>query len=219
MRASTRGLALVVLVVLASGCATNRAGVTELGEAQDRYYADLDESLREGRASLQAGLDAQLRANDKRRRELVDWTRDLERAEVLLQVDSDVTGNKKLLSLQLAQLDLQRVDAMHVRDETSAMQVEAIMAMYDRVIAAIAELRKNNEVITEYLGSGDATFVVRSIDIDGIVAAVAGIQRTREHLGAIEARSEEERRLEREQVQQTVDRARGALIRAFELAE
>ncbi len=211
-----RILAVLIPLVL-SGCAANRAGVTELGEAQNGYYEKLGEQLERGRSDLQAGLDAQLKANNKRRRELVEWARDLEQAEVLLQVDSDVTGNRRLLSYQLAQLDLQRVDAMRVRDETSAKHAQAIMELYRKVQNAVAELKKNNATITKYLGSGDGDFVVRSIDIDGIVTAVAGIQNTREHLGAIDARTEEERAEEREQVQKTVDRARNTLLRVFEL--
>jgi len=209
-------LLAVLIPLVFSGCAANRAGVTELSESQNGYYEKLGEQLERGRSDLQTGLDAQLKANNKRRRELVEWARNLEQAEVLLQVDSNVTGNRRLLSYQLAQLDLQRVDAMRVRDETSAQHAQAIMELYRKVQNAVAELKENNVAITAYLGSGDGDFVVRSIDIDGIVAAVAGIQNTREHLGAIDARTEEERAEEREQVQKTVDRARNTLLRVFE---
>ena len=211
-------IALALTISLLAGCAANRAGVTELSKEQNSYYEKLDKQLEAGRASLRAGLNAQLNANNQRRTELVNWSRDLERAEVLLQVNSDVTGNRRLLSYQLAQLDLQRVDALSIRDETSAQHISAIMNLYDGVQAAVARLQENNATITKYLGSGDSSFVVQSIDIDGIVAAVAGIQSTREQLGIIKARTEEERQAEREQVQKSVDRARNTLLRVFDLS-
>lgn len=217
MTVARLAIALALTISLLPGCAANRAGVTELSEQQNSYYEKLDKQLQEGRSSLQAGLNAQLKANNQRRTELVNWTRDLERAEVLLQVDSDVTGNRQLLSYQLAQLDLQRVDALSIRDETSAQHIDAIMNLYDRVQAAVARLQKNNATITKYLGSGDSSFVVRSIDIDGIVAAVAGIQSSREQLSAVEARTTEERLAEREQLQKSVERAQNTLLRVFDL--
>ena len=219
MIAGQTAFLVALAVLLLPACSINRAGVTELSEAQNAYFGKLNDELKNGRATLQSGLDAQLTANNQRRKELVGWSRDLEQAEVLLQVDSNVTGNKRLLSYQLAQLDLQRVDFMRIRDETSAMQVEAIMNLYDDLQNAVVELQKNNATITKYLSSGDSEFVLRSIDIDGLVAATAGIQSTREHLGAIEARSDEERSEERERVQKAVDRARSTLLKVFKLTK
>lgn len=217
MSAPYRLMVAALAIVMVSACSANRAGVKDLSDAQQSYYQDLSGLLADGELRLRAGLEIQAKLNNGRRAELVEWSRDLERAEVLLQVDSNVTGNKRLLSYQLAQLDLQRINAMRIRDETSARHVELIMELHQRVQDAVSKLRENNEIMTKYLGSGDAAFVVRSIDLDGIVAAVAGIQATREQLDKIEARSEEERAEEREHVQKSVERARETLLRVFDL--
>ncbi len=209
-------LALAAAIAL-GGCALNRAGVTALSENQQAYYKKLDATLTAGRPALQQGLHVQLDTNTKRRLQLNTWQHDLERAEILLQVDADVTGNKRLLSLQLAQLNLQRVDSVTARDETSAEQVAAILSLYDRVQKAVIELQKNNKIITDYLGSGDKQFVLRSLDVNGIVAALAGIQGVREQLRDIEARTEEEMAQDREQIQKSVERAREVLLRVFEV--
>ncbi len=219
MSTARRGILVTLAIVLLSGCTFNRAAVSELSREQQAYYQRLDETLKAGGPDLKAGLEAQLQANNWRRRKLNEWSYDLQRAEVLLQVDDDVTGNKQLLSFQLAQLDLQRVDGATIRDETSARHVNAIMDLYRKMQKAVSALQKNNNAIIEYLGSGDREFVIRSIDVDGIVAAVAGIQNAREQLGELEARTAAERAEERVKVQRSVDRARDTLLRVFDLSK
>ncbi len=218
MRAPKACFLALAITFAVGGCALNRTGVTALSENQQAYYQKLDETLAEGRFDLQQGLEVQLDANNKRRMNLNEWQHDLQRAEILLQVDADVTGNKRLLSLQLAQLNLQRVDALAVRDETSAEHVAAILTLYDGVQQAVHELQTSNKIIIDYLGSSDKEFVLRSLDIGGIVTAVAAIQSAREQLGGIEARSEEESVEDREQIQKSVERARDVLLRVFELS-
>ena len=209
-------LTLAAVIAIAGCSPWSRVGVTALSENQQAYFKKLDATLTAGRPALQDGLNLQLAANTMRRMQLNDWQHDLDRAEILLRVDPAVSGNKRLLSLQLAQLNLQRIETIAAREETNSEQVAAILSLYDRVQKAVTELQKNNQIITEYLGSSNKQFALRSLDINGIVAAVTGIQSARDQLGKIEARTEEERKQDREHLQKAVERAREALLQWVE---
>jgi len=202
---------LVVAALCSAACAGPRANVTALAEQQQAYYADLESMLRGQRRLLQDGLELQVEYLERRRDNLANWDRDLRKAEVLLAVDADVTGNQRLLSYKLAEMDLAAAAITDARSAEAA-RVGAILSLYDQLIRASAELQSNSDALIEYLGSGDDEFALRTLDVDGVVRSIAAIRDTSEQLGRIEARSDEERAREQERVQRSIERARDLLL-------
>ncbi len=206
---------ILVGACILTGCAFNRANVSDLAVQQQTYYKELIETLEANRNLLQTGLAIQVEQSAKSRQNLANWTLDLRRAEVLLQVDSDVSGNKELLSYKLAEIDLAAIENAN-RSRHMADRAAAILEMYDNVIAATRQLEKNSDDLVEYLAEGNKKFLISNLDIDGIVRTIAGIQEVREQLGKIEERSEEEKKAESEKIQKSIERVRDVLIKALE---
>lgn len=213
-------LSRVILVFLvlgaATGCAMNRTGVQGLSESQDAYYKKLHEELVSQRDGLKHALKAQSLINAKYRKELNSWARDVEQAELLQTADPTRRANKRLLSIQLAHRDTRRVAVLHAGDQAAAQQIEAIVGLYNRLVEAVAELRRNNTLITAYLGSRDEEFFLRSVDVSGLAAAVEGLRTARAEIEGSGTRNEEERARERQLLEQAAVRAREVLLRAFE---
>lgn len=203
------------LFSLASACTFNRANILALSEQQNTYYADLTSMLKKNRSLLETGLVEQVRANRTSRLNIMEWERDLQKGEILLQVDSNVTGNQRLLAEKLAQLNLESL-AHFQNIQTTQAQVETILELYDALIQAVAAVQKNNTVIIEYLASDDEEFALRSLDVAGIVRAISGIRDVQEALADIEERSEEQKEAGRQRVQVSIERARDALLKAFQ---
>ena len=206
------------LLVLAQACSFNRTNVSALVDQQNAYYGDLRRTLSEDRAQLQRGLELQVKTSRERRENLAEWEFDLQKAEVLLQVDPDVSGNQRLLSYKLAEIDLAAAEN-GVYDFNEAARAAAIVSMYDKVIVAIRELEKNSAVLAEYFAASDEEFALRNLDIDGIVRAAAGIRDVQETLAKIEERTDEDKRAEQEKLQKSIERARDVLLRVFEAQE
>lgn len=204
------GLALLLTV----GCAGNRANIKALSQEQQTYYGKLNSLLEKNRSLLELGLNQQLKADQVRQQELMDWERDLRKAEVLLQVDANVTGNQKLLSMKLAELNLVEVGRFS-KLQVDTLRKEAILKLYDNLRTAVAALEKNNDVLVNYLGSGDKEFALRSLDVEGIVRVISIIRSAQEELAQIEERSDEERQKENERIQKSIERARDLLVTAF----
>lgn len=207
-------LSLLLLVAGAQGCSFNRANVADLVDQQQAYYGDLRALLIDQKNSLERGLAQKVKTSSERRQNLADWALDLQKAEVLLQVDADVTGNQRLLSYKLAEIDLAATENAE-RDRTDAEQAAAIIDMYDGLIRATAALEKNSAVLAEYFAAGDKEFALRNLDTDGIVRAVAGIREVQETLGSIEKRSDEAKAAEQEKLRRSIDRARDVLLKVF----
>ena len=206
------------LLVLAQACSFNRTNVSALVDQQNAYYGDLRRTLSEDRTQLQRGLELQVKTSRERRENLAEWEFDLQKAEVLLQVDPDVSGNQRLLSYKLAEIDLAAAEN-GVYDFNEAARAAAIVSMYDKVIVAIRELEKNSAVLAEYFAASDEEFALRNLDIDGIVRAAAGIRDVQETLAKIEERTDEDKRAEQEKLQKSIERARDVLLRVFEAQE
>src|SRR5262245_56488700 len=103
---STLLVSTVVAGLFAQGCAFHRGNVAALSKSEDIYYAKLRDTLTSSRASLADGLEKQLRADRVRQGNLLEWQRDLDKAEVLLQVDSNTSGNSRLLLMKTTESDL-----------------------------------------------------------------------------------------------------------------
>ncbi len=199
---------------LTTGCAMSRSNVTELSKKQDEYYSKLKNLLEENKNDIEISLNDQLKADKKRELDLLTWERDLKKAEVLLQVDANVTGNQRLLSMKLAEINLEEV--INLSDiQINEARKEIILKSYKALIDAVKTLKENNDIIVKYLSSSDAEFVLRSFDIDGVVMTVSAIRSLQEELGQIDKRSEEERRKENERIQKTIERSRDILIKVY----
>jgi len=215
-RVSLLTIVLAYTLILVAGCAFNRANVTALSEEQGAYYATLRKTMKDHRQTFEIGLKEQLKADLVRQHQLLEWRRDLAKAEVLLQVGSQVSKERKLLLLTLADLNLEHLKQAEALEEIDRSRLKVVLGLYDAVIKAAGALEKNNRAITEYLGSGDAEFAVRSLDVEGIVRATSNFRDLQAQLQGIEARSEEERRKDNARLQKNIERSRQTLIKAFE---
>src|SRR5262245_37887077 len=125
-------LASSMVLLLTTGCTMNRANVTGLSQEQQTYYSELGNMLQKKRSTLELGLKEQLEADHVSEFNLMNWRRDLQKAEVLLQVDANVTGNQKLLSMKLAELNLEAVDDLS-KNTIDESRKEAILKLYDKL--------------------------------------------------------------------------------------
>ena len=208
---------IVVSLSLTTGCAMNRSNVTALSKKQDEYYSNLINLLEENKDDMEISLKDQLKADKKRELDLLAWERDLKKAEVLLQVDANVTGNQRLLSMKLAEINLEEVINLS-NTQINEARKETILKLYQKLIDALKTLKENNDIIVKYLSSSNAEFVLRSFDIDSIVMTVSAIRSVQEELGQIEKRTEEERKKESERIQKAIERSRDVLIKVYKKA-
>lgn len=208
---------IVVSLSLTTGCAMNRSNVTALSKKQDEYYSNLINLLEENKDDMEISLKDQLKADKKRELDLLAWERDLKKAEVLLQVDANVTGNQRLLSMKLAEINLEEVINLS-NTQINEVRKETILKLYQKLIDALKTIKENNDIIIKYLSSSNAEFVLRSFDIDSIVMTVSAIRSVQEELGQIEKRTEEERKKESERIQKAIERSRDVLIKVYKKA-
>jgi hypothetical protein len=166
-------------------------------------------------SKLELALSEQLKADCVRELNLLSWERDLQKAEVLLRVDANVTKNQKLLSMKLAEINLEEVSNLS-GNQIDQSRKEAILKLYNKLSEAVESLEKNNDIIIKYLGSGDKKFTLRSLDVEGIVRTLSAIRSVEEELRQIEKRSKEEQKKESQQIQKSIERARDLLIKVFE---
>jgi hypothetical protein len=207
------------LVMLAFGlmpaCASTRQGVTDLSRDQQAYFSALKHTLTENRQLFEAGLRAQLEADRVRQWDLLMWERGLKKAEVLLQSDPTVSGDERLLSMKLAELDLADVARLAALEGIEESRQKALVALYDKVQKAVEALEKNNAVLLKYLESKDAVFALRSLDVDGVFRLVADLRAVEGEMARVDARAREQQKKVDERLQASIDRARDLLIRIY----
>lgn len=215
-RALWHSVLLLLVMVSAAGCALSRKGVVGLGHAQGDYYTALHDTLKAQRGTLDAGLTVELSADRTRQRNMLQWERELERAEVILQQrNPNVTGEQRLLEMKLAELDLAAVDRLSGLQGVDEVRKGTILRLYDKVIQAVDALERNNRIILTYLEGSDAAFFLRSVDIDGIFRLVADIQEVRNELAHSDKRAQEQQQKQGESVRQAVERVRNLLINVY----
>jgi hypothetical protein len=199
-----------------TGCAIHRGNVTALSQEQQQYYKTLDDTLKKQRQTLAIALEEQLTVDRTRQQNLLDWQRDLEKAEVLLQRDPNVTGADRLLHMKLAELDLESVDRVAALRKIDESREQAILHLYDQVIVTLESLQKNSTTLVNYLDSKDAVYALKSLDVEGMFRAAAAIRQGSEELGYITKASDEEAKTQREQAQQAIEKVRALLIKVFQ---
>lgn len=216
-RARHRVLVAVALIVpVLSGCALSRKGVTGLSRAQGDYYARLGATLKENRQKLDSGLALQLSADRARQRHVLEWERDLQRAEVILQQrTSNVTGQQRLLELKLAELDLAAVDRVAALQATDEARKQTILKLYDKVREGVTALEKNNTTILSYLEAGDAKVLLRSLDTAAVFRVVEAVQQLRNELAQTDTQAQDKEQRRIDDAQKAVERARDLLIKVY----
>jgi len=202
-------------LLCASGCAFKRTNVAALAHAQADYYDKLDASLRGSRDRLQLALTEQLKADLVRQRNLLTWRRDLDKAEILLQVDANTTGNQRLLLMKTAESDLGSLKEVQGLRDIDRVRLNALMALYDAVINAVATLEKNNQILTNYLSSGNASFALHNLDVQGVVTAVSTLHDLTDQLKGAETRTAQEKAAQDQRLQNDINRARDVLIKVL----
>ena len=215
-RGSVVALAFAVALLSISGCASSRSGVTGLSQAQRDYYAALDKTLKANRQTLDSGLALQLAADRTRERNILEWERDLLKAEVILEQRSDaIKGRQRLLELKLAEIDLAAVDRKTTLLSIDEARKAIILKLYDKIIEGVAAVEKNNSTILAYLESSDAKFLVRSLDLDGIFRVIGAVQQLQGELNETSKQAQEEQRKQTEEVREAVQRARNLVIKVY----
>lgn len=215
-RATRSAFVLLFTLVALSGCALSRSGLTGLSQAQRDYYAALGKTLKDNRQTLDSGLTLQLSADRTRQRNILEWERDLQKAEVILEQRSkEVTGRQHLLELKLAELDLAAVDRVAAIQTIDEARKQTILKLYDKVIEGVAAVEKNNTTILTYLDGNDAKFLLRSLDLDGIFRVLGAIQQLQGELNQTSKQAQEEQQKQADDVRQAVQRARDLLIKVY----
>lgn len=211
-----RGFVFVLGLFALSGCALSRSGLTGLSQQQRDYYAGLGKALKENRQKLDSGLTLQLSADRTRERNILEWQRDLQKAEVILEQRSkEVTGRQHLLELKLAELDLAAVDRVAALQTIDETRKQTILKLYDKIVEGVAALEKNNATILNYLESNDAKLLLRSLDLDGIFRVILAVQQLQSEVNQTSKEAQEEQRKQTEEVRQAVQRARDLLIKVY----
>ena len=210
------GAFLVMLALeFLPACASTRQGITDLSQDQQAYFPALQQMLVANRPLFEAGLQAQLDADRVRQRNQLMWERDLRKAEVLLQSDPSISGDERLLSMKLAEVDLADVARVAALEGIEESRQKALLALYDKVRKAVEALEKNNTVILKYLESRDAAFALRSLDVDGIFRLVADLRAVEGEMARVDARAQEQQKKQDERLQAALDRARDLLIKVY----
>jgi hypothetical protein len=216
VRRSGAAAALFAVALAAlSGCAS-RSGLTGLSQAQRDYYAALGKTLKENRQTLDSGLTLQLSADRTRELNILEWERDLQKAEVILEQRSkEVTGRQRLLELKLAELDLAAVDRVAAIQATDEARKQTILKLYDKIIEGVSAVEKNNATILAYLDSNDTKFLLRSLDLDGIFRVIGAVQQLQGELNQTSKQAQEEQQKQADDIRQAVQRARDLLIKVY----
>jgi len=206
---------LLTCLTLGSGCAFKRANVAALSQKQGVFYAELGNTLRTNRPRLQLGLTEQLKSDLVRQRNLLAWERDLTKAEILLQVDANTTGNQRLLLMKTTESDLGSLKQVQALGDIDNSRLEALMNLEDAVITAVDALEKNNRVITNYLSAGKAGFAVRSLDVQGVVTAISMLRDMRDQLKGVETRTTQQKTEQNQRLQNDISRARDVVLKVL----
>jgi hypothetical protein len=215
-RTAGSAVLFVVALVALSGCAMSRSGLTGLSQAQRDYYAALNKTLKENRQTLDSGLTLQLSADRTRELNILEWERDLQKAEVILEQRSrEVTGRQRLLELKLSEVDLAAVDRVAAIQATDEARKQTILKLYDKIIEGVSALEKNNATILAYLDSNDTKFLLRSLDLDGIFRVIGAVQQLQGELNQTTKQAQEEQRKQADDIRQAVQRARDLLIKVY----
>lgn len=210
-------LLAIAALVACTGCGLQHSNVKGLSEAQDSYFADLGAVLKQDRELFKTGLEEQMKANQERRRQLLSWERDLAKTEVLIRAGKSVGGRRSLLLMKTAELDLASLDRLRSLDDIDRARLEAILKLYDEVQQAAAALQRNNAAITAYLSASDRQFVLRSLDIEGLIRITSAIRQVEEEIKQIDDEAVVQRREEEARVQKALQRARDVLVNGFEM--
>src|SRR5262245_37213564 len=209
------GFFLLCLFAASGGCSFKRTSVAALSSAQGDYYNKLDASLRGSRDPLKLALTEQLKADLVRQRNLLAWRRDLDKAEILLQVDANTTGNQRLLLMKSAESDLGSLKEVQGLRDIDRVRLNALMGLYDAVIHAVGTLQKNNQILTNYLGSGNASFALQNLDVQGVVSAVSMLHDLTDQLKGAEIRTAQEKAAQDQRLQNDINRAREVLVKVL----
>jgi len=203
-------------ILFSAGCGIHRGNVTALTQEQQQYYIKLEDTLRQKRQTLVIALEEQSKVDRTRQQNLLSWQRELEKADVLLARQPNVTGADRLLHMKLAQLDLESVERIAGMRQVDDSRKIAILKLYDKLISALGRLQQNSDTLLRYLETKDAEFALRSFDTEGMFRAAASIREGGEELGHLEKASEEEIRERRKFAEHAIERTRGLLIDVFQ---
>jgi hypothetical protein len=206
------GLLFAPLCVGACG----RAAISALSKEQDRYYASLSDLFEKQKDEFDAAIDSQLQADAARRRQVLEWNRDLAKADVLLQSGATPKGKKELLFTKTAELDIEYQKQFATLDEVERERAKALKDLYAALEQATLAAQKNNHALTSYLAEGSTEFALQSFDAAGAAAAASTVEARVGQLRGAAEKTAQARKAEQEKTQQQIDNVRNVLVKVLE---
>jgi hypothetical protein len=207
-------LLLVVASVILNGC--GRASITALSKQQDAYYSDLEGALTKQQDLFTTAIDAQLQADQSRRRQILGWQIGLSQADILLQSASKPPGKQSLLLQKTAQLDIAYQGQSLELSNTEIARAEALKQLYSALQKATLAAQKNNEALTDYLSSSSDTFALKSIDAGGVSLAVTSLEARVDQLRGVTEKTTAQEKAEQSQLQTQIEQAQNVLVKVLE---
>jgi len=215
-------LFLIFSIAAVVGCSGiqnpfGRVNVTALANTQQDYFKKLAEELKRQRATFELSVEVIANADDDRRQAIVDWERDLVLVDVLLQVPGAATSRQELLLTKTAELDLESGHKVLDARALDKQRVDAILKLYDQLIAAAEKLPANNAQIVAYLSSPNPQFAINSVDISAIVRITSAVRALSDQLKGVTAKTADERKTANEKLEKQLTTARDVIVKALNL--
>jgi len=207
-------LVLVVVVLTQSGC--GRASIAALSKEQDAYYSSLAAALDRQQQLFDSAIDAQLQADQSRRRQILEWQIGLSQADILLQSGNKPLGKQALLLQKTAQLDIARQQQLLELSSTQKARAETLKQLYSALQKATLAVQKNNEALTAYLTSNSETFALKSIDAGGVSLAVTTLEARVDQLRGVTEKTATQEKAEQSQIENQIEQAQVVLVKVTE---
>jgi hypothetical protein len=214
----SRGLAIRKIgigLLLLSLCGCGKASIAALSHEQDAYYAKLSSTLERQGELFDSAIEAQLQADESRRRQILEWNRSLSNTDVLLQ-SGKTRGREGLLLRNTAELDIASQQDFLKLSEAERARGQALKNLYGALIDATLAAQKNNTQITDYLTSGNTTFALQSLDAGGVSLAVSTVQARLDQLKGATEKTADQRKADQEKLQKQIDETRNVLVKVLE---
>ncbi len=206
---------VLVGIFLSGLCGCDRASVAALNHEQDAYYGRLSSTLENQRDLFDSAIDAQLQADESRRRKILEWNRSLSKADVLLQAGK-TKGRESLLLRKTAELDIASQQDFLNLSESERARGQALKDLYAALQKATLAAQKNNQALTGYLSSGSSSFVLQSLDAGGVSIAVSTIQARVNQLKGATEKTAAQRKEDQGKLQKQIDDTRNLLVKVLE---
>lgn len=206
--------ALCLTLILMAGCASNKSSIEKLTNEQDEYYKNLKGLLSKNASTMELALNVQLDADNKRQLAINEWERNIRKADILLQVGDTASGNQKLLSMELANIDLSSENINSI-NQIEQNQKKHISDLYNNLNEIVDQVEKNNDIILKYLSSNKIKFIMQSIDTVKIASLIADVKSLGGKIDKIEEIKDKIRERKTERTEKRKEETKDVIIKAL----